>query len=317
VWHPDWDVDDSTGISSIDTFLASVRLPGLGEFNDEILFHYTSVQGLKGIVADSYVPQSGAASEKGSLWATDMRYLNDPGEYAYAFDLARERIQARRHSEPQREPELTAFVGRLEAWRHYPVYMASFTRDPDNLAMWRAYGHGDEGYAIGFHVDETVRHGMNPTRFQAPDGNPPPRHGLKDYSFYPCLYDRHIQERAMDELLDQALIDPDVAVTSFRRIAPMFKHRKYAGESEWRIALPQRFHEYDRPLSDYRCQPGTLIPFRRIPVGPGGLRIMGLVVGPNRHKEMAQLALRGFASLHDLQGYPILLSQIPFRRTNF
>src|SRR3974390_2152835 len=48
--------------------------------SDKILFHYTSLEGLIGII------------EKRSIWATSILYLNDASEMIYSIGLFREQV---------------------------------------------------------------------------------------------------------------------------------------------------------------------------------------------------------------------------------
>ena len=50
----------------------------------EILYHYTTQEGLLGIIKDKVI------------WATHTQYLNDQAEFSYALRLAEEEISRRR-----------------------------------------------------------------------------------------------------------------------------------------------------------------------------------------------------------------------------
>lgn len=139
-----------------------------------VLFHYTSAEGLMGIL------------DSNRLWATDARFTNDPSEVRYAtrttnsavedilrkvdsgtvdqtgsFETIMKTVQdpltafftgiksSIRGLLMSKVDELTsgildAFEGNLE------VYMVSFCGLGDLLSQWRGYGSQGGGYSIGF-----------------------------------------------------------------------------------------------------------------------------------------------------------------------
>ena len=98
----------------------------------DVLYHYTSQRGLLGII------------EKKKLWATHIRYLNDSKEFDYALELARKLLRKERDSgDEQRtrfaEKGLAQLNNSLDINTPFTVYVASFSRNHDQLSQWRAY----------------------------------------------------------------------------------------------------------------------------------------------------------------------------------
>jgi hypothetical protein len=89
-----------------------------------LVYHYTSLKGLKGIL------------KKQRIRATHFEYLNDPDELHYCRNLFGE--EARRTDPNAADP---AMFGE--------DYIASFSEVGDDLAQWRSYGDGGNGVAIG------------------------------------------------------------------------------------------------------------------------------------------------------------------------
>jgi hypothetical protein len=103
----------------------------------EELHHYTSVEGLKGIL------------DSGQIWATHTGYLNDSQEIFYGRDLALEEIR----SVTDRAVMSNAMLHRVE--KAVPegipgaeLYVACFCEQGDLLSQWRGYGGRGSGYSI-------------------------------------------------------------------------------------------------------------------------------------------------------------------------
>lgn len=97
---------------------------------DEVLYHYTSIAGLNGIISSRKV------------WASDCRYLNDQKELVHAVDLFLSRYDG----------DAKTILSSALLWqrlsRAHCVF--SLSRSPRVLSQWRAYGDDGRGAAIGF-----------------------------------------------------------------------------------------------------------------------------------------------------------------------
>lgn len=104
-----------------------------------LLYHYTTAEGFLGIVGT------------GSIWATDIRFLNDSAEFTFARDaLVRELLRGTRRLRNGRvraivQRELDSFASST-----VPAYVVSFSERGNSLSQWRAYAPRD-GVSIGFH----------------------------------------------------------------------------------------------------------------------------------------------------------------------
>ncbi len=103
---------------------------------DEPLFHYTSQDGLRGILKDR------------CLWLTEHRYLNDPSEIQHGkqviLDCIKECFQTC-HSINYYSARLNGLVD-----ESYIAFIASFCSKKDWLPAWRYYGGDGTGFAVGF-----------------------------------------------------------------------------------------------------------------------------------------------------------------------
>jgi hypothetical protein len=231
----------------------------------EKLWHYTSIEGFQGIVAGK------------SMWATDLRFLNDREEFIHARNIANKIVAE--------APELDAdgFLNReflakavTLAFDSGPlanlqVFVASFSAAEDQLGQWRGYSHGSSGMSLAFDLKAF---------------RPPADIGTL-VSFAPCVYDpteqrelvlhalHHFKEevggyrqrafRAACDLNPEKLTSKNkeqvvkefleanpskkanveefqAAVTKTRidclRIAALLKNSSFEEENEWRLVLP-------------------------------------------------------------------------------
>jgi len=119
---------------------------------DDYIYHYTSPNGLEGIIKTK------------SLWATNMLYLNDSAERIYVLDLIMEEISELCVDEDIKCTVIKA-VNQAKAnifEKKVHSYVVSFTLDGDSLVMWDYYTKGlaTQGYAIRFNrsiIDESIR----------------------------------------------------------------------------------------------------------------------------------------------------------------
>ncbi len=229
------------------------------------LWHYTSIRGFQAIV------------ESKSVWATDLRFLNDREEFVHTRNIADKMVAA--------TPELGAdgFLNRAFlamavdlAFNSGPlansqVFVASFSAAEDQLGQWRGYSHGSVGVSLGFDL-KTLRPSADSDTL---------------VSFAPCVYDsdekealvsralHHFKEevggyrdkafkaaceinsenlnstdkeQVVKEYLD-ANPDKKAPIERFKsavlktridclRIAALLKHSSFMEENEWRLVLP-------------------------------------------------------------------------------
>lgn len=230
------------------------------------LWHYTSVQGFHGIV------------ESGSIYATDVRFLNDTDEFVHARKVANKLVANAREYGPAFYPlryNLNWVVDQIFGSDFLnpdsaQIFVASFTASEDDLSQWRGYSHSSTGVSIGFD--------LRPFR--------PPVESDTAVLLAPCVYDDQQKENLIQVALNyfvketegrwvdvaQALLQqyassgakPDLSriasVTTAvfsdpqyinqlkvgfseakKRIVALsglLKHRAFHHEDEWRLVLP-------------------------------------------------------------------------------
>ena len=105
------------------------------------LYHYTGMAGFEGILKSE------------SIWFTDYRHLNDPHELLHGLMLAKSML--RRRVKAGGFPGLLfASIDDLLNQRNFgralEFFIASFSRNRDELGQWRAYADNAREVAIGF-----------------------------------------------------------------------------------------------------------------------------------------------------------------------
>lgn len=113
------------------------------------LYHYSTADGLKGII------------EKNELWASSAYFLNDSTEITYGCGLVAEVLGNWILKNPRPETSLALdFAQKLRQWFGEellkgnviePIYLACFCEDDNLLSQWRTYGQSG-GYSLGFAV---------------------------------------------------------------------------------------------------------------------------------------------------------------------
>jgi len=275
----------------------------------EVLFHYTSQEGLKGIVQSK------------TLWATNIHYLNDSSEYTFALDLARQLLMEREKSEKSTAVKqlFERLLGKLERIRTANDYVISLTEEPDLLSQWRAYAPV-RGYSIGFPTESIQEKLVTP-----------------DFIFCRCVYNPESQRELMAHILDgyvtyfrRVVQDDSPSVESevvgktlgmfatITRVAPLIKHESFSEEKEWRII--KTTVNIDAPIrkSDpvlFRTSNAGLIPYNelRLAAKDEQLKIRRLILGPTPEPDRALRAAEDFLISSGIRNVKPEKSRTPYR----
>jgi hypothetical protein len=240
-----------------------------------IIYHYTSIQGLIGIVT------------RQEFWASDCQYLNDGAELSYARDMYFDEVE-KLGLPPLEEGGGYAQAGpSLESFR---AFIVCFCEDGDLLSQWRGYG-ADQGYALGFDT-EGLRNSKIGEIAPVQYGIPNPTEYFKEElavagfrSGHPGMVEWHASERLLPRLA-------------------RVKHPGYAEEREWRILVQM-------PRLDVK-ESKVLAHFRPSSMGPAEC-LREVIIGPGPHAETRQAAVHDLLYYHKFRDVDVSVSRIPFR----
>lgn len=110
----------------------------------QTLYHYTSTDGLKGILSNK------------SFWMTDVRYMNDAKELSYAEDIIANEIDKEiKYSESQRTKHLLNYIKeRFNPFgEEFRVYATCFCEADNKAGLWQRYGK----YALALNTKNEIR----------------------------------------------------------------------------------------------------------------------------------------------------------------
>jgi hypothetical protein len=261
----------------------------------KFLYHYTSIQGVEGILNTK------------SVWATQLHFMNDSTEWLYALDLVRENLE-----DTIALPVTTAWLEFVAEAREslkriegIEICVCSFSEVSNQLSQWRAYG----GYEVTFDVAELEVI-------------------LRRYEFQlkPCIYDPEEQRRIIDGIVRPIIADRDSITDEqslmgaandlqFRLarelavVAPVLKHPDFKEEKEWRafgIVHP------DDPHMSYHIRGAVIVPHCNLELKAGAspTPLREIKVGPHPHQS---LAVQGLKILTRHSQIGVTASSTPFR----
>lgn len=190
--------------------LAARKKPGNSQ---KELYHYTDLPGFVGIVGHR------------SLWASDMRCLEDVSEASYAYRMIKQSLTRNFRTMPRADRE--AFLQSLAIGEYGldTTFVACFCERNDLLSQWRGYGGRGEGLAVGFKTDwlsSRREFDLRRVRYRRSEQTK--------------LIADFIQHR---ELLDRSAVDAHwfwlKAAGAIEELVPLIKHPAFEREQEWRL----------------------------------------------------------------------------------
>jgi hypothetical protein len=282
-----------------------------------MLWHYTGGSGLLGILSTQ------------SVYSTQVSCLSDSSEIRYASFVFREALS--RLGQKQVPGSLdTAFL--TTALNYFaddptspnhvdlPHFVACFSENRDDLSQWRAYGGGENGYALGFKAKDLSR---VPTCLLARvTYYKEEEHGyfIDEVAEATVKFFREGLQRYGTDTVDQwtgeFLNKWDLAIT---HVAPLIKHAAYKSECECRLSKALMVNE----LQEIRFQQKNTMLTRHLPLhpqyegqpSPYRLPISEIIVGPCRHPHVSRISV---GTLLQQCGYDpniVRVSEIPFQIT--
>jgi hypothetical protein len=285
----------------------------------EVVHHYTSQQGLLGIVTNA------------EIWATSINNLNDAREFEHAKSAAIDLLeQQQKGATDETVKRHLGYLQHAAQSAGINICVASWSTRADDLSQWRAYS----GAATGYSVDMS---GAALRRFAMAQG----------FLFAACVYHPEEQTRLLNSLIEADLAknllkEKTIAVMADReraqfeqhlieenggdfgyhmnRYAALFKDRSFENEGEWRLI--------SRPISvdrmRFRAGQSTIVsyfPFslrddqEQRGVAQPVIHLVSVHVGPCPMPELACSKVRFLLAKHSptLHHPKIFSSKVPYR----
>jgi hypothetical protein len=260
-----------------------------------ILYHYTTQEGLKGIL-----------SEK-SLWATKIQYLNDASELTRPLDTAHSILEKISENKDNKNVNvLKEMILDIDIWKNINICVASFCKNGDLLSQWRGYGVYGSAYSIGFDTSK-LEEGLE----------------RENYQFQQCqYYDEKAYFDEINNLVLKAVEKPtkedrgyiDFIVRLITRALTM-KLKCFEEEDEWRV-VSQNPKSFTNDKFKFRSGRSMIIPYFDLPFEPSA--IVEIIIGPCQHPDLVRSAVYGMALKYELKNITqdsnnIKVSKIPYR----
>jgi hypothetical protein len=286
----------------------------------DVLYHYTSGEGLLGIVRSR------------EIWSTNILYLNDASELSHATEVLT--------SELETTPlKLRANAGTFSM--SIPVYskdltldhfVASFCEDRDLLSQWRGYGSG-AGYSVGFPSSvlrwvaarsENNDRGactLRKVKYSLDQQKPMIRTRIAVLNEILEPMAEGLEPTYDDEWPRLVLLQNQIAA-SFHPTLALMKHVAFEGEKEWRLV--RTLWKPPVPTADWSVQfriiGGRLAPYLPItwvlPNTPPSQEVRGLRevwCGPSVNPELTEKVVRDLLIAEHCWNVRVLRSQVPLR----
>ena len=262
-----------------------------------VLFHYTTQEGLLGIINTR------------SLWITSVRHLSDSMEFAYTIELVRDKLNHKLRAEHGPfNSYYGAILGKLDALKDMTLFVGSFSEEGDLLSQWRAYASNGIGFSIGFQFDYLKRLAES-----------------QQLRIVRCIYKESEHAAVVEKLInfgatlvkdDESQAGEVVFYTGLYQVAPALKHPSFSEEREWRIVSNVSWPNTVSPK--FRTGKSMLIPYRGFDLAFQGekMPISRIIVGPTPHMSLSVSSLFYLlASSENVEphSWTIVPSSVPYR----
>jgi Protein of unknown function (DUF2971) len=181
--------------------------------------------------------------EKGRLWVSDARKMNDRRELDWFKDLAFAHLDSHSKKDERLKAlyvELDLHFGLVEDISDY--YVCCFSEDRDSVPQWSAYAAHGTGFAIEFDVN-ALRLAVGAPLVDSNYAIVPTGTSSDEWGFGPVFYgEEGVGDQQLDHLMTlielDSLLDQDAAKSAreyIDRVCAFCKHPAFETEREWRI----------------------------------------------------------------------------------
>lgn len=273
------------------------------------LFHYTSSNGLKGIL------------DSKALWFSHIDYLNDEGECRYTYTLLQNVLgEIGRSIDKKFAKDLKGRCEHMLSDQYYDqqikvklnteYFLVSFSTDSDNLSNWNYYTKAKDitGYNIELQKDELLN------SLEGFD---------TDYIHGKTIYDVQKQKQLIEDALseynskykntedDEGKREIHVSFNEVLKVYSLFfKHHSFKPEKEYRIVYSRVERANQIEPVQFRENKGLFIPY--LPRKFGETSIKTITISPTEKQEMAKHSIERMIK-SDYRDVIVKKSEIPLR----
>jgi hypothetical protein len=249
----------------------------------DIIYHYTTVSGLIGIVTHR------------ELWVSDCRFLNDGTELTYAEDIFFSEIKK------LDLPTISDAGYRIAgpSLSNFRMFLACFCEEGDLLSQWRGYGI-DQGYSLGFDTSQLKALEIGEIS--------PVQYGITK----PSEYFADELSVATEPTAHPGVEEWHASMWLLPRLVRV-KHPGFAEEREWRLFIQVPSYDRRDKITKIQIRPSPLgpVPYLAISFPPNCIR--EIVIGPGSHTETREAAVRDMLKYLDYSDVDVRISKIPLR----
>jgi len=258
----------------------------------KIIYHYTDVNGLIGLISNSFV------------WATHTGRLNDSSENAHGFNLVKSYVQ---NSSDRASKQLIEKV--LLDFRSVDSYVTCYSTESDLLSQWRSYTGGNVGYSLGFETKKMAT---------LDDRMPPLEQVIYEVNKAKALInhllmriDKFLNHNLLGEVEEGYLLG--MLQATLASIACIIKHNKFEEEREYR-QIYQPGNTCLKLKHGFRNSKFGLTPYVEIGfLEKNKLPLKTITIGPCQDFNQEQKALKILLVQQGYEQVEIIKSEIPLR----
>jgi hypothetical protein len=283
--------------------------PDLFFYGGKTINHYTDLYGLFGII------------EEGGFWLSDHRFLNDMEEFEngrkLTISILSKMVKKQRHHNFAEVLEKT--IEEINLLNEKPYYLCSFSKKPDSLNQWRAYGKNGHGVSITFHNTQNL---PSSHFFMMPmlsvekvvyDDRQKLINLVRTIRRYRFEFFKDIQYGNEIDLDDW----PSALSSSLSVQFINFKNPEYSSEEEIRLVSSKDslkfFKEINHRISEDRIIPYISTAKIYDEEKRNNLPIKEIRVGPAANQDLTISSIKEYLNNKGYSGVNVIKSKIPFR----
>jgi hypothetical protein len=273
-----------------------------------VLYHYTTTEGMKGII------------DTRSLWNSDVNYLNDPLELKYGRGIIFNILDS--YSKKENDEGIKRLLNRLKditgIQNLYNTYITCFSKYNNLLSQWERYAAKGYGYNLGFHFSSDS-FSRSKTWYNIEE--------LSEHDFLPCLRKVTYQIDEQYEIVEKfinTIIDGSKrylnggnyidkawdAIASIKaadillELMYSFKSPSFSEEYEWRLVY-MIDKKYKPLIRNHRVNNNIIKPYLDMFIyeGKNGIYnfpLHSIKFGPMLPKETTEKSLKDFLQHNNL-----------------